>query len=304
MTTARTKAATTSASFGTRILTQCIPGLVSGGCAESNRDARECGLKIRGLRSTLELEAGKFYQGRERLADQSTLPTLGSESAFCISARPPYNARRQHGSCVPQSVPSCLPGARGQRPAAGGAFCLCVRQSNQASAAPFSCEVCRYRRRNHISNSSPRRRGPEILVNKNAASGSSRYIYQAPIGYVRQPKQDKRNQHFVSTEVQRGSLGISAVFLPCEVLREYFYRLPLTSDKVDHPTLYEVMRIPASASPSELRVAFKLRDLELRTAGVRHSERVALERAFNIVGQPELRACYDSLLADPDAPAI
>src|SRR5271165_3094583 len=111
--------------------------------------------------------------------------------------------------------------------------------------------------------------GTEILITKNAASGPGRCIYQAPIGYVTQPKQDKRNQHFVSTEVQRGSLGISAVFLPCEVLREYFYRLPLTSDKVDHPTLYEVMRIPASASPSELRVAFKLRDLELRTAGVR-----------------------------------
>src|SRR5271165_7213086 len=146
--------------------------------------------------------------------------------------------------------------------------------------------------------------GTEILITKNAASGPGRYIYQAPIGYVTQPKQDKRNQHFVSAEVQRGSLGISAVFLPCEVLREYFYRLPLTSDKVDHPTLYEVMRIPASASPSELRVAFKLRDLELRTAGVRHSERVALERAFNTVGQPELRACYDALLADPEAPAI
>src|ERR1035437_692918 len=29
--------------------------------------------------------------------------------------------------------------------------------------------------------------GPEILVTKNAASGSSRYIYQAPIGYVSQP---------------------------------------------------------------------------------------------------------------------
>src|SRR5271166_3056929 len=68
MTTARTKAATTSASFGTRILTQCIPGPVSGGCAESNRDARECGLKTRGLRSTLELEAGKFYRRWERVA--------------------------------------------------------------------------------------------------------------------------------------------------------------------------------------------------------------------------------------------
>ena len=27
--------------------------------------------------------------------------------------------------------------------------------------------------------------GPEILVTKNAASGPSRYLYQAPIGYVR-----------------------------------------------------------------------------------------------------------------------
>ena len=146
--------------------------------------------------------------------------------------------------------------------------------------------------------------GPEILVTKNAVSEPNRYIYQAPIGYVSQPKQDKRSLHFVSAEVRRGSLGIGTIFLPCEVLREYFYRLPRTSDRVDHPTLYEVLRIPASASPSELRVAFKLRDLELRTAGVPHRERVALERAFNIVGQPELRPCYDALLADPEAPAI
>ena len=146
--------------------------------------------------------------------------------------------------------------------------------------------------------------GPEILITKNAASGPSRYIYQAPIGYVTPPKQDKRNQHFVSTEVQRGSLGIHAILVSCETLREYFYRLPRTAERVDHPTLYEVLRISASASPSELRVAFKLRDLELRAAGVRHRERMALERAFNIVGQPELRACYDALLADPEAPAV
>ena len=31
---------------------------------------------------------------------------------------------------------------------------------------------------------------------------------------------------------------------------------------------------------------------------------MSLERAFNIVGQPELRAYYDALLADPEAPAI
>ena len=144
----------------------------------------------------------------------------------------------------------------------------------------------------------------EILITKNSGSGPNRHLYQAPIRYVGQPKQDKRNEYFVLAEVHRGSLGIGTIFLPCEVLREYFYRLPRATDRVDHPTLYEVLRIPASASPSELRVAFKLRDLELQTAGVRHRERVALERAFNIVGRPELRACYDALLADPEAPAI
>jgi hypothetical protein len=47
-----------------------------------------------------------------------------------------------------------------------------------------------------------------------------------------------------------------------------------------------------------------LRDLELKAAGAPRRERVALERAFNIVGQPELRAVYDALLADPEAPAV
>jgi hypothetical protein len=98
----------------------------------------------------------------------------------------------------------------------------------------------------------------EILITKNSGSVPNRYLYQVPIGYVSQPKQDKRNQCYVSAEVRRGSLGIATIFLPCEVLREYFYRLPRTADSVNHPALYEVLRIPARASPSELRVAVKV----------------------------------------------
>jgi hypothetical protein len=144
----------------------------------------------------------------------------------------------------------------------------------------------------------------EILITKNGGSGPKCYLYHVPIGYVSQPKQDKRNQHFVSAEVHHGGLGISMVFLPCEVLRDYFYGLPGADHEADHPSLYEILHIPASASPSELRVAFKLRDLELQTAGAARSQRVALERAFNIVGQPQLRACHDALLVDREAPAI
>ena len=146
--------------------------------------------------------------------------------------------------------------------------------------------------------------GAEILINKKTGASRNRYLYHVPIDYVSQPKQDKRNQHFVSAEVHRGGLGISTVFLPCEVLRDYFYRLPQTGDGGDHPTLYEILHIPANASPSELRVAFKLRDLELRTAYAHRSQSVALERAFNIVSEPQLRACYDALLVDPEAPAV
>src|SRR6516165_6039328 len=146
--------------------------------------------------------------------------------------------------------------------------------------------------------------GTEILITNNAAPGQNRYLYHVPIGYVSQPKQDKRNRYFVSAEVHRGGLGIGAVFVPCDAMREYFYRLTQSGDRADRPTLYEILRIPVCASAAELRVAFKLRDLELTTGGVSRSQRLELERAFNIVGQPELRACYDALLADPEVPAI
>ena len=146
--------------------------------------------------------------------------------------------------------------------------------------------------------------GTEILVTKHAVSRRDRYLYQAPIGYVSQPKPDKRNQQFVSARVHGGRLGLGTVVLPCEALCEYFYRSPHSRDRGNRSTLYHILRISPNASAAELRVAFRLRDLELTTTSAPTSERVALERAFNIVGQPELRACYDGLLADPEDPAL
>ena len=145
--------------------------------------------------------------------------------------------------------------------------------------------------------------GAEIFIAKQTSSATIPSLYQAQIGYVTRPKPDKRNQLFVAAEVRQGTLGISSVFLPCEVLRDYFYRLQ-RDDQAANTTFYDLLRIPMSASPAELRVAFKLRDLELKAAGAPRSEQVALERAFNIVGQPELRSVYDALLADPEGPAV
>lgn len=140
----------------------------------------------------------------------------------------------------------------------------------------------------------------EVLITKDTLfPRHPHHLYQAPIGYVSQPKEDKRGQRFVAAEVRQSGLGISAIFLPCDALRDYFYRL---RGAAGQNRLYEALRIPASASPAELRLAYRLRTLELNSESGR--EWLPLEQAFNILGQPELRACYDALLADPESPAI
>jgi len=146
--------------------------------------------------------------------------------------------------------------------------------------------------------------GTEIHVRKNAASRRIRELYQAPIAYVSQPKEDKRKELFVAAEVLGSRLGTRAIQLPCHVLRNYFYVGDRQREWRKQPTLYEVVRIPPSAGPGELRLSFRIRQLELQKEGAPRSAQAALERAYNILAQPELRACYDALLQDPDAPAV
>jgi len=145
--------------------------------------------------------------------------------------------------------------------------------------------------------------GPEIYVTKASSTRTRTCLYLAPVGYASKPKLDKREQGFVSAQIRAGNLGISSVFLACEQLRDYFYRIATTGREPVRATLYETLHIEPSASPAEIRVAFKLRNLELKMIGAARSEQVKLERAFNILGHPELRAHYDALLIDPEVPA-
>jgi len=145
--------------------------------------------------------------------------------------------------------------------------------------------------------------GPEIYVTKASFTRTRTCLYLAPVGYASKPKLDKREQGFVSAQIRAGNLGISSVFLACEQLRDYFYRIATTGREPVRATLYETLHIEPSASPAEIRVAFKLRNLELKMIGAARSEQVKLERAFNILGHPELRAHYDALLIDPEVPA-
>jgi hypothetical protein len=143
----------------------------------------------------------------------------------------------------------------------------------------------------------------EICVPNARSQQGRRHIYQASIGYATQPKKDKRGNLFVSAQVLSQHLGISAIHIRCETLRDYFYAGDRRRPWGQQPTFYELLRISPTASPAEIRVAFKLRALELRSARASPRDLSTLERAFNILAQPELRASYDALMADPSAPA-
>ena len=138
----------------------------------------------------------------------------------------------------------------------------------------------------------------EIYIRHNPEEGRPE-VFQAEIGYVTQPRKDRRDNLFVSAEVHGSCLGISAINLRCEAVRDYFYVGNRRRAWDRQPSLYELLWVNPEVSPAELRLAFKLRTLELRTAHAPTSDIRALERAFNILAHPELRACYDALVNDP-----
>ena len=144
----------------------------------------------------------------------------------------------------------------------------------------------------------------EICIRKAPSAGGDHDLYQAPISYAGQPKADRRGRLYVRVEVSTGRLGISSIHLPCDVVRDYFYSPARGEPWMRQPSFYDVLRTTPSASLAELRLAFRLRQLELRAAGASKRDHATLERAFNILAQPELRSCYDSLLKDSSAPTL
>src|SRR5260370_14724489 len=146
--------------------------------------------------------------------------------------------------------------------------------------------------------------GTQVYIRKTDPEERRWDIFEAEIGYATQPRKDKRDKLFVSAEVRSGHLGIMSIQIRCEALRDYFYVGNRRRRWDRQPSFYELLRGSPNVSPTELRLAFKLRTLELRTTHAPTADLRALERAFNILAHPELRACYDALQHDPASPAL
>ncbi len=140
---------------------------------------------------------------------------------------------------------------------------------------------------------------PELLVK----SSCGRCLYQTLIGYAAKPRMDRRTHPYVQAEIPNGRLGFALLHIPCGVVRDYFYR-PKRNDNTRDASLYDVLRVKPDASLADLRLAYRLRHLELVANNAPKITHLTLTRGMNLLAVPELRACHDALLADPKTPAL
>jgi hypothetical protein len=112
--------------------------------------------------------------------------------------------------------------------------------------------------------------GTEIYIRHNPEQ-RRQDVFQAEIGYATEPRKDKRDYLFISAEIPGSRLGISAIHMRCEALRDYFYVGNRRSPWDRQPAFYELLRVNPKAAPRRFRchtnyLEARLRRLLLQTA--------------------------------------
>jgi hypothetical protein len=141
---------------------------------------------------------------------------------------------------------------------------------------------------------------PQVLLHKPAIKHAD--LLQARVGYAAQPKADRRGEMFVRIEAPDGGLGIGAIHIPCHVVRDYFFASDRKRSWQYQEPLYRLLYLTPDVGFGELRIGYRLRRAELLQAGASKAEPATLERAYNLLADPDLRAVYHQLLSQPDAP--
>lgn len=142
----------------------------------------------------------------------------------------------------------------------------------------------------------------EILIERRGHRSRPLQLLYTTIGDAGLPKEREGGAgFFVRADLPKCSTGLKALFLSGEAIRRYFYLLDCDANR---QTLYDLLQTSDSASLADLRLAWRVRGLELGATQAYAAERKKLERAFNILAHPDLRNCYDALRRDEDAPPL
>lgn len=135
----------------------------------------------------------------------------------------------------------------------------------------------------------------EILITRREAQ-----ILHATIAGVGRPKPAKNGELYAPATLAVCGSNPAVVFISATAIRRYFYAM----DDDHSASLYDVLRVPEGAKLDQLRMAWRVCSLELEVQGAGAAAKAAVERAFNILAHPDLRACYDALRRDENSPSL
>jgi hypothetical protein len=140
----------------------------------------------------------------------------------------------------------------------------------------------------------------EIYIRKPALRRAD--IYHAKISYAALPKPDRRGELFVRVQVVDGQFGIEAIHMPCAAIRDYFFAANRRAPWQSQPSFYYLLHLPTDVPFKELRLGYRVRRMELLKQNASTSELATIERAYNVLADPDLRAFYDAVRKDATIP--
>ncbi len=136
----------------------------------------------------------------------------------------------------------------------------------------------------------------EVLIERQARPRCQQLLH-ATIGHAGLPKIGQNGQAYVRAELPGCKDGPRALFLSADSVRRYFYAFSENPRR----SLYQFLNVPETASSEQLRIAWRMRSLELTVAGAESRQISGVERAFNLLAHPDLRSCYDAMRKHEDA---
>ncbi len=142
----------------------------------------------------------------------------------------------------------------------------------------------------------PKNTAHTLLVKRSGAARSPEVLFTT-IGIATTFTKGELGQ-YLDVDMPRPNV-IERLYLSALAIREHFFAL----NGVD-PTryeLYEALGSHSDATITELRLAWRIKSIELALSGDQRTKKSQIERAFNILANLELKECYDRLRRDEDA---
>lgn len=157
---------------------------------------------------------------------------------------------------------------------------------------------CRLRPNDMVSfvSSEPKSTAHNLLVKRSGVARSPEVLFTT-VGLAATFPNGKSVQH-LEIDVPRPNV-IERLNLSALAIREHFFAVNGVDSTRDE--LYGALSSHSDATLTELRLAWRLKSIELALSSDQRIKNIHIERAFNILANPELRECYDRLKRDENA---